>query len=438
LADLVYITPYYPPFGAGGAERTCELHAKILAQNGQSVIVITPGYGDKLFENKFGVKIHRFPLIRSIGNGLQVDNKIFKSFSFLFSFTNYILKVARTSNVKCIHAQAFHIVIPSFIASLILSVPLVVHVRDTGYVCSLGAWCLLKKENNSLPNKCSLTHRFSTIRSALVIQNTAKYKIIWFFDLVKYWKNTLFQEIEQLIRRFIIRRADRIVFASKGLQNVYSSLSTFKDKSKQRVVYAPLIQDDRVNYNQMLGLLPKRVRQIKKSGGKIILYVGKISKGKGCDTLFSAHKRLMYSLDNTYLVVAGNVQGNWEYDQKNTIMLGFVNREKLDALYHYCDIVVVPSTWPEPLGWATIEAGFFSKPVVATRVGGIPEAVKNNVTGLLVERLNPEKMAEAIEKIILNRELGKRMGRKAKKYTSLKFGEEAVKQQLNRLYNGLL
>jgi glycosyltransferase involved in cell wall biosynthesis len=63
--------------------------------------------------------------------------------------------------------------------------------------------------------------------------------------------------------------------------------------------------------------------------------------------------------------------------------IGYV--KDVENVYHTADIVVVPSRWQEPLGLINLEAGACRKPVVATRVGGIPEVIIDGENGYLVE-----------------------------------------------------
>ena len=66
-------------------------------------------------------------------------------------------------------------------------------------------------------------------------------------------------------------------------------------------------------------------------------------------------------------------------------------------------VVVVPSRM-ESLPTTIKEAFFLKIPVVATNVGGIPELVKNNETGLLVPANNPQKLAESVNKLLENKQ----------------------------------
>jgi glycosyltransferase involved in cell wall biosynthesis len=87
--------------------------------------------------------------------------------------------------------------------------------------------------------------------------------------------------------------------------------------------------------------------------------------------------------------------------------LGF--RPDAPALIPAFDIVAVPSL-VEPLGNATLEAMAAGRPVVGSRVGGIPEMVVDGVTGRLVPPRDPQGLAGALRALLVDRDLRTRMG----------------------------
>ena len=88
--------------------------------------------------------------------------------------------------------------------------------------------------------------------------------------------------------------------------------------------------------------------------------------------------------------------------------IGYV--KKVEDIYHTADIVVVPSRWQEPLGLISLEAGACRKPVVATRVGGIPEAVEDGVNGYLVEPADVDELTARVMQLIADSALRNRLG----------------------------
>lgn len=73
--------------------------------------------------------------------------------------------------------------------------------------------------------------------------------------------------------------------------------------------------------------------------------------------------------------------------------------------------VIVCSSHAEPFGLCLIEGMASEKPIVATRVGGIPEVVDDGVTGILVQPRSPTELAEAVNSLLADRELRDAMGR---------------------------
>lgn len=84
--------------------------------------------------------------------------------------------------------------------------------------------------------------------------------------------------------------------------------------------------------------------------------------------------------------------------------------KEVEDIYHTADIIVVPSRWQEPLGLINLEAGACAKPVVATRVGGIPEVIHDGINGYLVELGDIEGLTVKVNKLINDPSERKRMG----------------------------
>ena len=89
---------------------------------------------------------------------------------------------------------------------------------------------------------------------------------------------------------------------------------------------------------------------------------------------------------------------------------GFLNHERLPALYSEADIFVLPSL-SEGYGMALAEAMAFGLPVVASNVAAIPEMITHNENGLLVDPKNPQALALAIRQLIEDAQLRTRMSR---------------------------
>lgn len=89
--------------------------------------------------------------------------------------------------------------------------------------------------------------------------------------------------------------------------------------------------------------------------------------------------------------------------------LGWVPRERIQELLARCIGVVQPSEWLENQPLAVLEAQSVGRPVVATRVGGLPELVREGETGLLVDPFDPEGLASALLRLHSDAELRQRL-----------------------------
>jgi glycosyltransferase involved in cell wall biosynthesis len=104
------------------------------------------------------------------------------------------------------------------------------------------------------------------------------------------------------------------------------------------------------------------------------------------------------------------------------------------GVYDVADIVCQVSRWEEVFGWMIAEAMAYSKPVVATRVGGIPELIDDGTTGFLVARGDTEAIAAKLLTLLGDSELRARMGRAGCLTTNTKFNLQQNVAQLLQVY----
>jgi glycosyltransferase involved in cell wall biosynthesis len=128
-----------------------------------------------------------------------------------------------------------------------------------------------------------------------------------------------------------------------------------------------------------------------------VLYCGRLSPGKGAETLLRAHEAAECRWP---LVIAGS--GSLSDSLKsqftrNVRFAGQLSGEALSTTIAEASVVVVPSEWCENCPMSVLEAMAFGKAVVAARVGGIPELVNDQVTGLLFEPGNTEELRTQLE-----------------------------------------
>ena len=105
-----------------------------------------------------------------------------------------------------------------------------------------------------------------------------------------------------------------------------------------------------------------------------------------------------------------------------------------EGVYDAADIICQLSHWEEVFGWMIAEGMAYSKPVVATRVGGIPELVVDQVTGFLVEPGDTKMMADMVLRLLADRDLRESLGRAGRLRASEKFCLQQNVKQLVELY----
>jgi glycosyltransferase involved in cell wall biosynthesis len=168
--------------------------------------------------------------------------------------------------------------------------------------------------------------------------------------------------------------------------------------------------------------------------GLKILFVGRLDAQKGIDVLITA----MRQLDNRgFAVVVGASVADQQVltsTPANMKVLGWLPRGQINQLYAAADVLVMPSRW-EGLPIVALEAMRAGLPVVATRVGGIPEAVVDGITGWLVDVDAPLQLAAVLES--LDAATLSRMSANARRCFLDLFRSERVAQELDQLYRSI-
>ena len=167
--------------------------------------------------------------------------------------------------------------------------------------------------------------------------------------------------------------------------------------------------------------------------------VAALEDHKGHTYLLQASKILRAKAPNVRVIVVGTGSLRWELDRQTrelgvedmVFFLGF--REDVPRILASLDLFVL-SSHLEGLGSSILDAMASRLPVVATRVGGIPEVVINGETGLLVPPRDPEALAEAILTLCRDRELAARLGQKGYEIVHEKYSAEAMADRIISLY----
>jgi glycosyltransferase involved in cell wall biosynthesis len=173
--------------------------------------------------------------------------------------------------------------------------------------------------------------------------------------------------------------------------------------------------------------------------GAVIGAVGRLSSEKGFDVLL----RALPELPDTRLVMVGDGPERGRLERLAET-LGVADRIEItgwvaDARSRLpdFDVFVLPSRL-ESFPLAVVEAMLAERPVVASLVGSIPEAVMDGETGLLVEPDEPHDLASAIAELLAAPERRAEMGRRARRLALEQFSASAMARSYERLYRELL
>ncbi len=179
----------------------------------------------------------------------------------------------------------------------------------------------------------------------------------------------------------------------------------------------------------------------------LLLFVGRLVPYKDLHTLLHAFKQVHQKNSQVHLALAGSGPLMPTLKTLSTQLglsgavhfLGVLSRRRLRDAYTACDIFVLPSrSRSEAFGVVQLEAMAQEKPVVATRVGGIPYVVRHDKTGLLVPPSDAPTLAHALIRLIQNPHLREELGKAGRRRLMDTFTREATTRTLEAVYYKIL
>ena len=207
-------------------------------------------------------------------------------------------------------------------------------------------------------------------------------------------------------------------------------LDRFSNRDKDRV----LLEDFGLNKNDF-----------------VITFIGRLSRSKGVYELLFAAQRLVNDLElNKYsirFVISGNGPAkkamrriiNRFQLEKNFVFIGYTPYEAVNKLYNLADVFVLPSIvtrlWQEQFGFVLVEAMASGKPIVTTYSGSIPYVLGD--AGVLVQPNDHFALYKAIKEIILNGQLRKDLGRRARDRAERYFSRKKAGSEMKEAYDSL-
>ena len=181
--------------------------------------------------------------------------------------------------------------------------------------------------------------------------------------------------------------------------------------------------------------------------GPFVLFVGRLASNKGLRTLVEAFAPLAHDDPTAQLVLVGEDGGARAAVEARVRSLGLERRvhllghledeQLLAAAYREARLSVLPSDY-EAFGLVLLESLAQGTPVVASRVGGIPEVVEEGRAGLLVRPGSVPELAEALRKLWTDPDLARQLGDYGRDTVVPRFTWEALADRLDALYRELV
>jgi glycosyltransferase involved in cell wall biosynthesis len=251
----------------------------------------------------------------------------------------------------------------------------------------------------------------------------------------------------KLLAKLVYLIANRIIVTCDASYSELPELSVTRPKVRKvynGITIPPLNAMDAVARRNVLGNNITGERQI-------VGMVARLAPNKGQTNFLHAVPKVLAELPNTQFVIVGDVtsETSWEIEYRESLhrlaeQLGLKDivhflGKRLDIypVLQAFDIFVHPAS-SDILPTVVFQAMAVGKPVVATSVGGLPEIVGHNVTGIIVPPERPKLLAEAIIRLLRNRDESHKMGVAARTFACSKFSCEKYVENTERIYRELL
>ena len=236
----------------------------------------------------------------------------------------------------------------------------------------------------------------------------------------------------------ILRGAKWVTVNSQYTGELVKSLGVSRDKIK-------VVHPGVTSINQEQSAFQSGGQAGGRKSKKILLSIGRLVERKGFDKVIEALPKVWQKLPDLVYALIGS--GEDEKRIKNLIDKGnqdkiiFINKKISDeekwAWFEQCAVfIMVPRADgddTEGFGIVYLEANSFGKPVIAGNVGGVPDAVEDGVSGLLVNPENEDEIAGAIIKLFCDDNLREKLGRQGKARAEEKFNWPKIAEDFKEL-----
>ena len=378
---ILLLAQLYPPF-LGGEERFAQDLSVALTERGHDVAVVTSWQtGTETFEYDRAVRVHRVRSVLQRAQFLHADPARTQMPSFPDPEATLALrKILAEEQPDIIHALNW-MVFSYLPLAMWSNAKLVLSICDHSYICP-------KKKLIYQDAPCDgpgLSKCLSCTKEHYGITKGA-------VTLASLWA---MRQIER-------RQVDLFLPVSTSVAEV----NRIAGSGRPYQVVPNFVADDITTphgENQpFLDQLPE---------GDFLLFVGAFGRYKGVDVLLDAYRRLD---DAPPLVIIGYETNEYpvqttDVPKNVTVLKNWPNHAVMEA-WRRCAIALVPSTWAEPFGIVALEAMAMAKPIIASRIGGLPDIIVDEESGLLVRPDDAEALSAAMQRLIADPALRQKLG----------------------------
>ncbi len=262
---------------------------------------------------------------------------------------------------------------------------------------------------------------FSTLATIIISKIYQKPLIIWSEAIEEDYrdKNTIQKIMDKICDKY-----------RKLLYSQADSLIGYGEKPKQYLIRRGVNPEKIYSGIQVMPEELLREPEKKNKDKKTILYLGYLNERKGVRYLIEAYKSLEDRKDWKLLIAgSGPAKSNLEKiagEEKDINFLGYVSEEEKADYYSKADIFVLP-TLQDPWGLVVNEAMYYGCPIITTEAAGASQIVQKADNGIIVEPKNQKELREALDKLIKDEELRRKMSENSKKFKEAQDVEEGIK-----------
>jgi len=245
---------------------------------------------------------------------------------------------------------------------------------------------------------------------------------------------------KKFLMKKILEKSDNIICGNTYLE---SEVKKFLPEQKNKIFVVNPGVNPEIVIDQALLQEIKEEYDLKNK--IVLLQVGRLVKRKGQDKVIKAMPAILTRVPNLVYFIAGagadetylkkKVAELPASAQNRIVFLGRVSDEKKWAWLQTCDIFIMPSRNIdgdfEGFGIVYLEANLLEKPTIAGRSGGVEDAVKHGVNGLLVDSEKSNQIAQAVIALAQDRELQNKLGQQGRERALKDF---AWKKQIEKIY----